>query len=139
MHKLTKVMIFGTFDMIHPGHEDLFRQARALTPRSYLVVSVARDESVLRIKGGAPRHSELERLEALEVHPLVDAVVLGDMSGYIRHIAKVAPDIIALGYDQAGEYVEHLESDLKAHGLATRIERLKPFHPEDFKTSKLSG
>jgi len=45
--------------------------------------------------------------------------------------------IIALGYDQGGEYVEYLESDLKKAGLATRIVRLKAFQPDTFKTSRL--
>ena len=38
---MTRIMVFGTFDMIHAGHEDLFRQARALAKEPYLIVSVA--------------------------------------------------------------------------------------------------
>jgi cytidyltransferase-like protein len=136
---MTKIMIFGTFDMIHAGHEDLFRQARALADDPYLVVSIARDISVKRIKGAVPRHSEVERLAAVEAHPLVDQALLGDSSGYIDHIKKVAPEIIALGYDQDGEYVDDLEHDLRAAGLVTRIVRLTSYKPEEFKTSKLLG
>ena len=134
---MTKIMIFGTFDMIHAGHEDLFRQARALADDPYLVVSIARDNSVARIKGTAPRHSESERLTAMRSHPFVDEALLGDLSGYIGHIKMIAPDIIALGYDQSGEYVSGLEHDLRAAGLATRTVRLAAFKPEEFKTSKL--
>ncbi len=132
-------MIFGTFDMIHPGHEDLFRQARSLATDPYLIVSIARDASVTRIKGANPRHSEAERLAMLQGYPLVDEAVIGDSTGYIDHIAKIAPDIIALGYDQEGEYVSDLERDLRAAGLSVRIKRLKPFQPETYKTSKLLG
>jgi glycerol-3-phosphate cytidylyltransferase-like family protein len=67
----------------------------------------------------------------------VDKAVLGDEEGFIAHIAAEAPDIIALGYDQAGEYVENLENELVAAGLRTKIVRLKPFQPEKYKTSKL--
>ncbi len=132
-------MVFGTFDMIHAGHEDLFRQARALASDPYLIVSIARDAAVARIKGTAPRHSEVERLAAMESHSLVDEAVLGDASGYIEHIKAVAPDMIALGYDQSGEYVRDLERDLHAAGLRTRVRRLASYKPEEFKTSKLLG
>jgi cytidyltransferase-like protein len=132
-------MVFGTFDMIHPGHEDLFRQARALARSPYLIVSLARDSSVARIKGAQARRTETERVALVRAHELVDEAVLGDSSGYMDHIRAVAPDIIALGYDQTGEYVEHLEADLKAAGLTTRIVRLEAHKPEEYKTSKLLG
>lgn len=134
---MTRIMVFGTFDMIHPGHEDLFRQARALAADPHLIVSVARDSAAQRAKGQAPRHSERERLESLRDHPLVDEAVLGGERDYMEHIVGARPDIIALGYDQSGEYVEHLEHDLKTAGLKTNVVRLKPFRPEIYKTSKL--
>jgi FAD synthetase len=134
-----KVMLFGTFDMIHKGHESFFRQARALAVHPRLIVSVARDTSVARIKGMAPRLSEEKRCAILAQHPLIDEAVLGDAEGYMQHISRIRPDIIALGYDQEGEYVEHFERDMHAAGLETRIVRLKAFEPEVYKTSKLIG
>jgi cytidyltransferase-like protein len=135
---MTRIMVFGTFDMIHAGHEDLFRQARALAPDSFLIVSVARDSAVERIKGITPKHSENERLALIAKHELVDEAVLGDEEGYVAHIVAQKPHIIALGYDQIGEYVDNLESDLRAEGLETKIVRLQPYQPDVFKTSKLS-
>ena len=132
-----RIMVFGTFDMIHEGHADLFRQARALAPDPYLIVSIARDASVARIKGNPARHSEAERLERVRAQPLVDKAVLGDEVGYIPHIIAAQPDIIALGYDQEGEYVESLARDLKEAGHSPRIVRLEAFRPETYKTSKL--
>lgn len=134
---MTRIMVFGTFDMVHPGHEDLFRQARSLAAEPRLIVSVARDANVARVKGKPPRHSEAERLAAVRESMLVDEAVLGDEDGYITHIAKAAPDIIALGYDQRGEYVEHLERDLMAAGISSRIVRLAGHEPHRYKTSKL--
>ncbi len=134
---MTKIMIFGTFDMVHPGHEDFFRQARALAPNPFLVVSIARDSVVLRVKGKASRHSEIERLQVVGAHAAVDHVILGDEVGYMAHIKKVNPDIIALGYDQTGEFVADLRRDLKEAGLSTRIKRTRSHKPEIFKTSKL--
>jgi cytidyltransferase-like protein len=130
-------MVFGTFDMLHEGHEDFFRQARALAPDPYLIVSIARDSAAARHRGFLPRKNEEERRALVGGHPLVDRVVLGDEEGFIAHIKAESPDIIALGYDQAGEYVENLERKLAAAGMAPRIVRLAPYKPETFKTSKL--
>jgi len=130
-------MVFGTFDMVHEGHVDFFRQARALAPQPHLIVSVARDPIATRIKGAKPRRSEKERRSLLERNTLVDEVVLGQEDGYIEHIAQAKPDIIALGYDQSGEYVSNLEKDLRAAGLPAKIVRLSAFRPEVYKTSKL--
>ncbi len=135
---MRKIMIFGTFDMVHPGHEDFFRQARALVNDPFLVVSIARDSAVLRIKGVAPRRIEMERLQIVGAHAAVDHAILGDEIGYMGHIKKINPYIIALGYDQEGEYVSDLKRDLIEAGLQTQIKRLKSHRPEIYKTSKLS-
>jgi len=142
---MTKIMVFGTFDTVHPGHEDFFEQARRLAhseqgrgaAEPYLIVSIARDSVATRVKGFSPRHHEAERLANVAVHPLVDKAVLGEELGYTRHIAEERPDIIALGYDQHGEYVEHLEEDLKKEGIQVRIVRLVAHKPDVYKTSKL--
>jgi cytidyltransferase-like protein len=134
---MTRIMVFGTFDMIHAGHEDLFRQARALGDEPYLIVSVATDANVDRIKGKKPQRSQDERRELVAASPLVDEAIIGDEAGYIDHILAQKPDIIALGYDQTGEYVEDLQQDLAQSGLSTKVMRLQAFEPERFKTSKL--
>lgn len=136
---MTRIMVFGTFDMIHEGHTDFFKQARSLAREPYLIVSVARDSAAMRHRGKSPRHSESERLSRVQAYPLVDDAILGDEKGYLAHIIEAAPDIIALGYDQAGEYVDNLERDLTQAGLSTKVVRLNALEPEKFKTSKLYG
>ncbi|MBI2612954.1 adenylyltransferase/cytidyltransferase family protein [Candidatus Kaiserbacteria bacterium] len=131
-------MVFGTFDVVHKGHENFFEQARALAEDPRLIVSVARDSVSTRIKGFSPRHHESERLATVAAHPLVDRAVLGDEVGYINHILGEKPGIIALGYDQHGEYVDHLEQDLEQAGFSVKIVRLKPHQPDLYKTSKLA-
>ncbi len=130
-------MVFGTFDMVHRGHENLFEQARSLAGNPYLIVSVARDSAAMRHRGFAPQNSQDDRLILVASHPLVDTAVLGDEEGFIDHITRANPDIIALGYDQGGEYVERLDSALAAAHLSPKIVRLAAFQPETFKTSKL--
>lgn len=135
---MTRIAVFGTFDMVHAGHEDLFRQARALAPDPYLIVSVATDKNVERIKGKRPRHTQEERRVLAASCPLVDEAMIGDENDHLAHIRSMRPDIIALGYDQTGEYVDTLERDLTKAGLGVKVMRLQAFEPDRFKTSKLS-
>ena len=132
-------MVFGTFDMLHEGHLDFFRQARALAEDPHLIVSIARDANVARIKGSLPWKGEKERLALVVKNALVSEAVLGDSEGYIEHIVAAKPDIIALGYDQTGEYVESLEKHLAGKGVIARVVRLAALQPETYKTSKLYG
>ena len=85
---MARIMVFGTFDMIHLGHEDLFRQARALAENPHLIVSIARDSAVERIKGMKPRHREDERLREVQCHKSVDEVVLGE-GGYTGKVLRL--------------------------------------------------
>jgi FAD synthetase len=130
-------MAFGTFDVLHKGHGHFFRQARALAPapaRPFLIVSVARDKNVQRIKRQAPLYGERQRLAAVRVHPLVDRAIMGAVGDHIPHIAAQKPDIIALGYDQRN-YVRGLQAALRRHGLDVKIIRLKPHQPHKYKSS----
>lgn len=134
--KIKRVLIFGTFDFLHPGHISFFKQARAITDSSYLVASIARDSNVTRIKRHAPVNSESNRLELVSSCRLIDEAVLSAQDDYIGHIVSLAPDYVALGYDQIA-YTEGLEQKLSEAGLNCKIVRLQPFHPETYKTAKL--
>jgi FAD synthetase len=131
-------MIFGTLDMIHRGHINFFEQARGLAKHPFLIVSVARDVNVKKIKGFKPRHAELSRAKKLKAHPLVDKAVLSNIRNYIGHIKKEKPDIIALGYDQTN-YTETLRNDLKMAGLKTKIIRLKSHKPHLYNSINCEG
>lgn len=135
---MTRILVFGTFDIVHEGHRDFFRQARALAIDPYLIVSLARDRVVKKIKGKLPRHSERERADAMRREKGIDEVVLGSESDYIAHIKELKPDVIALGYDQSGEYVEGLAEKLRAAGMRPQLIRLKSFKPEHYKSSRLN-
>jgi len=128
----TKIMTFGTFDDLHPGHLDFFKQAKKLAPRSFLIVSIARDKNVFRIKGKYPIKNERARIILVEKCKLVDKIVLSGIKNHIPHIVKEHPDIIALGYDQRA-YVKNLKKDLKNKGMLVKIVRLKPYKEKIYK------
>ncbi|MDP9249031.1 MAG: adenylyltransferase/cytidyltransferase family protein [bacterium] len=134
--KQTKVMAFGTFDGLHPGHFHFFKQARDVAAHGFLIVSVARDQNVLRIKGKLPVLNERKRAAVLKKTKLLDRVVLGGLVDYLSHIVKIRPDIIALGYDQK-DYVKNLKKDLEQKNLAVKIVRLKPYKAHIYKNALL--
>lgn len=130
------VMVFGTFDGLHPGHEDYFRQAKEHGDE--LIVVVARDTTVVDVKGNLPARNQDDRLEAVREHPLVDDARLGYQEDKYRVIEEVNPDIICLGYDQEA-FTENLDAELARRGLSATIVRSEPFFPEMYKSSLLRG
>ena len=118
--KKTKIMVFGTFDGLHKGHLNFLKQARKLARNPSLIVSVARDKNVKRIKGKLPAKNEKKRAILIKKlsgsSKLVEKVVLSGVKNHVPHIIREHPDIIALGYDQKA-YVQNLKKDLKNKGL----------------------
>lgn len=131
---MKKVMIFGTFDIIHGGHIHMFTEARAYG--DFLIAVVARDVNVERIKENGALHSEGERLNFLKHIDLIDQAILGDKTNVYKVIAEQKPDVIALGYDQK-IYVDQLEEAITNCGLNSRIVKLTPYQENKFKTSKI--
>lgn len=131
-----KIMVFGTFDGLHPGHINFLKQAKNLTKNSFLIVSIARDKNVKRIKGEYSTRNERERMILVKKSKLADKVVLAGKVKYLSHILKEKIDIIALGYDQKA-YVQELKKDLKNKGISIRIIRLKPFKEKIYKNHLL--
>lgn len=132
--KKTKIMVFGTFDLLHKGHLSFFKQARSLAKNPFLIVSVARDTNVKKIKGYEPVQSEQQRLKTVKKSGLVNKTVLGGGKDYLPHIRKESPEIIALGYDQTA-YVDNLKHDLTKGVLQIKIRRLKAYKPATYKTT----
>jgi len=132
-----KIMVFGTFDGLHKGHINFFWQARNLHQNSFLIVSIARDKNVLRIKGKSPFFNEKKRITLIKKSRLADKVVLAGLKEHISHIVKERPDIIALGYDQK-VYVKNLKKDLKNKGILVKIIRLKPYREQIYKNHLLN-
>ncbi len=123
---MKKVMVFGTFDILHKGHLNFFSQARKYG--DYLIVIVARDKTVKEVKGRKTRNNEKKRLMA--VRKYADKAVLGYIRDKYKVIKKLKPDVICLGYDQKN-FVKKLE-DFKIP-----VKKLKAFKPEKYKSSKI--
>jgi D-sedoheptulose 7-phosphate isomerase len=96
MEKL--VFTNGCFDIIHPGHVDLLKQARSLGTK--LVVGINSDSSVRKIKGSPrPYFSEADRAEILKNLRWVDEVRIFDESTPENLIEEIRPDVLVKGGD----------------------------------------
>ncbi len=121
-HEVYRVLVAGTFDIIHPGHLYLLSKAYELgLPH----VIVSRDANVSRTKGRAPVMNERDRLTLVSSLKPVYRAVLGDLEDYLKPVVEIRPEVILLGPDQAVDE-GHLTKELEKRGLASvRVLRLK--------------
>ncbi len=133
---MRRVMTFGTFDCFHLGHEAYLRQAKALGDE--LVVVIARDATVKKIKQKNPEWDEKKRKKAVEASGIPDKVVLGNPGDKYEALRKFRPSVIALGYDQF-VFTYRLGKFLIDEKIDAKIVRLNPFRPELYKTSHLQA
>lgn len=148
------VLLFGTFDLLHPGHENLFKQARRVAvtllrrgaptyigattkqSRPQIIAVIARDATVKKIKKRLPRYNEKQRQKNLKKTGWADKVILGGRGDKRQIIKKTKPDIICLGYDQRS-FTADLKKKIREFRLNTKIVRLKPYQPKKYKSSKI--
>lgn len=88
----------GCFDVLHPGHIEVLRQAAASCDR--LIVAINGDASVRRLKGAARPHHSLEvRIGKLQSLGLADAIIAFNEDTPAKLIAAVKPDRLIKGAD----------------------------------------
>ena len=130
------VLTSGAFDLIHYGHIRLLEEAKRLGgPDARLVVIVARDETIRRLKEHPPVIPEDRRRAVVEALKVVDEALLGyedlDMATVIE---RVKPDVIAIGYDQDG--IERMAREaIDEKGLNIEVIRISRFAQDDLDSS----
>ncbi len=128
-----QVMIFGAFDIIHPGHLYFIKQAAKL---GQVTAVVARDKTIAKVKGKNPYFTEQQRKEKLQKLKILHQVILGSENDPYAVIKKVKPDIILLGPDQK-IFVDKLELNIKKLGLKTKIKRANAWQRDIFQSKKI--
>lgn len=123
-----RVLIFGTFDGLHPGHQFVVASALA---RGDVTIVVARDATVRRIKARQPRWNEGRRVAELQAKYPSAQVVLGHPDDFREPLRLYRPDVILLGYDQ------RLPPGVSEADLPAPVERLPAHHPDKYKSSLL--
>ncbi len=88
----------GCFDLLHPGHISLLRQAKAAGDR--LIVGLNSDASVARLKGPTrPVQDQDARALVLSALDCVDLVVVFGEDTPLELIAGLRPDVLVKGAD----------------------------------------
>ena len=128
----------GVFDLLHPGHIDVLRLARA--EGAHLVVGVNSDASVRRLGKGPERpvRGEQDRAVVLAALEMVDAVVIFDQDTPLELVRALEPDVIVKGGDYTPASVVGA-AEVTARGGRVVIIPVTPGHSTTSTIEKLRG
>lgn len=130
------VLASGVFDLLHYGHIRYLEEAKLSGgPEAKLIVIVATDDTVVKLKGHHPVMHENQRRALVEALRVVDEALLGyvDMD-MLAVLEEIKPDIVAVGYDQ-NEIVERLRRRIRDKGLETEVVQVGRFGEEELDSS----
>lgn len=100
---MKKVITYGTFDMLHQGHLNILKRAKALG--DYLIVGVTSDDFDSRRGKINVQQSMMERVEGIKETGLADQIIIEEYEGQkIDDINRFGVDIFAIGSDWQGKF-----------------------------------
>lgn len=99
---MKKIITYGTFDLLHWGHVELLKRAKALG--DYLIVGLSTDEfNALKHKDAY--HSFEHRKEILEAIKYVDEVIPEEnWEQKVSDVKKYNVDTFVMGSDWTGQF-----------------------------------
>jgi len=99
---LKKVITYGTFDLLHPGHVNLLRRAKELG--DYLIVAVSTD-AFNKLKHKESFLPYDDRKMVVEAIRYVDEVIPEESwDQKVIDVEKLGVDVFVIGDDWAGEF-----------------------------------
>ena len=111
----------GVYDIIHPGHIHTLKNSKQ--EGDLLIVSIARDNRVIKIKGRKPINNEKMRTILVSAIRYVDFTLLGSKGDIFGVVKKIKPNIITIGYDQTHQ-INELKKRVKINNLNIKIKKL---------------
>jgi choline-phosphate cytidylyltransferase len=129
---MTKVITYGTYDLLHYGHVRLLERAKALG--DYLIVGVTADDFD-RQRGKINVQQTLEeRIAAIRETGLADQIIVEEYEGQkIDDILKYNVDIFAIGSDWLGKF-----DYLKEYCKVVYLDRTKGVSSTELREKKVS-
>jgi len=130
------VLASGVFDLLHLGHVKFLEEAKkAGGKNAELIIIIARDRTVQKIKGRKPIMPENQRRALVESLKVVDEAVLGFENFDIAEVInRIKPDVIALGYDQAA-MEKQVRNYITKHGLSIEVVQVGKFEEDELNSS----
>lgn len=131
-----RVLVGGVFDLLHVGHIHFLTEAKKMGDE--LIVIVAHDETVKRLKGRPPVNPMEDRAELLRALKPVDEVYIGAPEEISYELVRrINPDVIVLGPDQDFD-INEMKCRLREHGINAEVIKIPYLYREDVaKTSKI--
>ena len=107
----------GTFDILHPGHIELFKVGASLGKK--LIVATDTDEKIRKDKGASkPVNNLCDRISLLQAIKYIDEVLYFNTREELEGLIKLyRPDILLLGDDWQGGDVVGIEYAKEARFL----------------------
>lgn len=100
---MTKVITYGTYDLLHYGHIKLLQRAKALG--DYLIVGVTSDDFDKQRGKINVQQSLMERIEGVRSTGLADEIIVEEYEGQkIDDIKRLGVDIFTVGSDWVGKF-----------------------------------
>jgi FAD synthetase len=130
--KLRIVACGGVYDILHPGHAFILKEAKSHA--DILVVIVARDSTVKKRKR-IPIVPEDQRREMVGELKPVDVSVLGYEGDTLKIVEEIKPDVIALGPDQHHDE-ERIKEELAERGIDLEVIRIKEYKECELNSTK---
>lgn len=129
---MTKVITYGTYDLLHRGHIRLLERAKALG--DYLIVGVTADDFD-KVRGKINVQQPLmERVEAVRKLGIADEIVVEEYEGQkIDDIRRYGIDIFTVGSDWVGKF-----DYLKEYCKVVYLERTKGVSSSEIRQKKRS-
>ena len=100
---MTRVITYGTYDLLHHGHVKLLERAKALG--DYLIVGVTADDFDKTRGKINVTQSLMERIEAVRALGIADEIIIEEYEGQkIDDIRRYNVDIFTVGSDWVGKF-----------------------------------
>ena len=102
---MKRIITFGTFDLLHIGHINILKRAKA--EGDYLIVGVSSDALNFSKKNMLPIYNENDRLKIIESIKFVDeAFIEESLEKKREYIMKYKADELVMGDDWKGKFDE---------------------------------
>ena len=133
-----KVLASGVFDLLHYGHIRFLEEAKKTgEPQAKLIVVIASDYTVTKLKGKPPVIPEDQRCATVEALKVVDEALVGYRDIDLEKVIEtIKPDIIAVGHDQH-DIEEEIKRLVEEKKFKIKIKRIGRFGKEDLTSSSM--